>query len=185
MTVHYVLWDVRRLQSWPHREQAIARASGLRSRWTSGVLARSCLSELRIARSLSLNSLFLGLQKVFRLLHLTDQLFDFSDRCGADFLNKQHNLRVSFGQALRRRLCENEFARFRFRWPLGLQSPRHRFHAVRNIPQSPRLPRPHLRARSTLLAVASVAPQSIWHPPCEGGRGLFVRRYVPQADSLV
>ena len=90
------------------------------------VLARSCLSELRIAPQLpardaatteaadSLNLLFLGLQKVFRLLHPTDQLFDFSDRCGADFLNKQHNLRVSFGQALRRRLCENEFASFAF-----------------------------------------------------------------------
>jgi hypothetical protein len=34
-----------------------------------------------------LNSLFLGLQKVFRLLHLTYRLFDFFDRCGADFLN--------------------------------------------------------------------------------------------------
>src|SRR5262245_46905691 len=35
-------------------------------------------------------------------------------RYGADFLNKQHNLRVSFGQALRRRLCENERASFAF-----------------------------------------------------------------------
>jgi hypothetical protein len=51
---------------------------------------------------------------VFRLLHPTDQLFDFSRRVGADFLNKRHNLRVSFGQALRRRLCENEFASFAF-----------------------------------------------------------------------
>ena len=66
---------------------------------------------------------------VFRLLHPTDQLFDFSRRCGADFLNKRHNLRISFAQALRRE--------FRFRWPQGLQSPRHRFHAVHNIPRSP------------------------------------------------
>src|SRR4029077_15263286 len=41
---------------------------------------RSCLSQVRIAGRLSLNSLPLRLQKVFLLLHLTDQLLDFCDR---------------------------------------------------------------------------------------------------------
>src|SRR5437773_10991306 len=40
---------------------------------------RSCLSELHMVSRLSLYSLPFGLEKVLRLLHLTDHLFDFCD----------------------------------------------------------------------------------------------------------
>src|SRR5262249_13988358 len=51
-------------------------AHGLKDDFHRG---RSCLSQLHIPSRLSLNSPPLGLQKVLRLLHLTDHLFDFCD----------------------------------------------------------------------------------------------------------
>src|SRR5260370_28754655 len=51
-------------------------AHGLKDDFHRG---RSCLSELNIAGRLSVYSLPLGLQKAFRVLHLTDHLFDFCD----------------------------------------------------------------------------------------------------------
>jgi hypothetical protein len=55
---------------------------------------RSHLNEVHVVSRLSLNSLPLGLQKIFYLLQLTHQLFDFCNRCSSNFLNKWRNIRV-------------------------------------------------------------------------------------------
>src|SRR5262249_65913 len=73
---------------------------------------RSHLREVHVASRLLLYSFPLGLQKILYLLQLTDQLFEFCNRCGSNALNKSRNIRVSSGLGLRRRLHVREIAAF-------------------------------------------------------------------------
>ena len=47
---------------------------------------------------LALNSLPLGLQKIFCRLQLPDHIFDFCNRYSSDLLNKWRNLHFRFGR---------------------------------------------------------------------------------------